>query len=37
MNLGDNDGWTFFDYEAREYQRADILDKFEKIEKLISS
>jgi hypothetical protein len=37
MNLGDNDGWTFFDYEAREYQRADILDKFEKIKKLISS
>jgi len=37
MNLGDNDGWTFFNYEAREYQRADILDKFEKIEKLISS
>ena len=36
MNLGDNDGWTFFDYEAREYQRADILDKFEKIKKLLS-
>jgi len=37
MNLGDNDGWTFFNYEAREYQRADIVDKFEKIEKLLSS
>ena len=37
MNLGDNDGWTFFDYETRENQRADILDKFEKIETLISS
>ena len=37
MNLGDNDGWTFFDFEVREDQRADILDKFEKIEKLLSS
>jgi hypothetical protein len=37
MNLGDNDGWAFFDYETRENQRADILDKFEKIKKLLSS
>jgi hypothetical protein len=37
MNLGDNDGWTFFNFEVRENQRADIVDKFEKIEKLLSS
>jgi len=37
MNLGDNDGWTLFKPEVRENQRVDIIDKFEKIEKLLSS
>ena len=37
MNLGDNDGWTFFDPKVRENQRDDIIDKFEKIEKLLAS
>ncbi len=37
MNLGDNDGWTFFNYEVRENQRADILDKFLKIGRLLST
>jgi hypothetical protein len=37
MMLGDNDGWTLFYPDARENQRDDIIDKFEKIEKLISS
>ena len=37
MNLGDNDGWALFDPEVRENQRDDIMDKFEKIEKLLSS
>jgi hypothetical protein len=35
MNLGDNDGWALFNPEVRENQRADIIDKFEKIEKLL--
>ena len=37
MNLGDNDGWALFNPEVRENQRIDIIDKFEKIEKLLSS
>ncbi len=37
MNLGDNDGWALFNPEVRKNQLADIIDKFEKIEKLLSS
>jgi hypothetical protein len=36
MNLGDNDGWTLFEPSARERQRLDIIEEFEKIEKIIS-
>jgi len=36
-NLGDNDGWTLFDPATRKNQRDDILDKFEKIEQLLST
>ena len=36
MNLGDNDGWTLFEPAVREQQRLDILEEFEKIEKIIS-
>jgi hypothetical protein len=37
MNMGDNDGWALFDPVVRENQLADIIDKFEKIDKLLSS
>ena len=37
MSLGDNDGWALFEPEVRENQRTDILNQFEKIEKLLSS
>jgi len=37
MLLGDNDGWTLFNPIVRKGQRDDIVDKFEKIGKLISS
>ena len=36
MNLADNDGWTLFDPTANQRQRLDILEEFEKIERLIS-
>jgi hypothetical protein len=36
MNLGDNDGWTLFEPAVREQQRLDIIEEFEKIEKIIS-
>jgi len=37
MLLADNDGWTLFGPEYREKQRADIIDKFQKIERLLST
>ena len=36
MNLGDNDGWTLFDPAVRERQRLDIMEEFEKIEKIVA-
>jgi len=36
MSLGDNDGWTLFG-TVREEQRADIINQFEKIGKLLST
>ena len=35
MNLGDNDGWRLFDRAVRERQRLDVLEEFEKIEKIV--
>jgi len=35
MNLGDNDGWTLFDPIVRERQRLDVIEEFEKIEKIV--
>lgn len=35
MNLGDNDGWTLFEPSVREQQRLDVIEEFEKIEKLL--
>lgn len=36
MNLADNDGWTLFDPAVNERQRLDVIEEFEKIEKIIS-
>jgi hypothetical protein len=35
MNLADNDGWTLFHPDVRERQRLDVIEEFEKIEKLV--
>ena len=35
MNLGDNDGWTLFEPAVRERQRLDVIEEFEKIEKIV--
>ena len=35
MNLADNDGWALFDPIVRERQRLDVMQEFEKIEKII--
>jgi hypothetical protein len=37
MHLADNDGWALFEPEHRERQRDDIIDKFQKIERLLST
>jgi hypothetical protein len=37
MHLGDGEGWSLFDQEVRERQRLDILQVFEKLERLLSS
>ena len=37
MHLADNDGWALFEPEHRERQREDIIDKFQKIERLLST
>lgn len=36
MNLADNDGWTLFDPQVNERQRLDVLEEFQKIERIIS-
>lgn len=36
MNLADTDGWALFDPIVRERQRLDVIEEFEKIEKIIS-
>ncbi len=35
MNLGDTDGWTLFEPSTREPLRADMIDAFEALDKLI--
>ena len=37
MNLADNDGWTLFEPTVNQRQRLDVLEEFQKIERLIAS
>ena len=35
MHLADNDGWTLFEPSVREHQRIDIIEVFEKVERMV--